>query len=59
MSFEKSTKACTDATDLSFTKLKAVQPHLARRVAVTHFLLVPHLKDMAKPWIIASFFGQS
>ena len=26
-----------NATDLSFAKLKAVQPHLARRVAVTHF----------------------
>ena len=26
-----------DATDLLFAKLKAVQPHLARRVAVTHF----------------------
>jgi hypothetical protein len=29
------------ATDLSIAKLKAVQPHLARRVAVTHFVVTP------------------
>jgi len=37
MSFAKSTKACMDASEVLFAKLKAVQPHLARRVAVTHF----------------------
>jgi len=29
------------ASDVSFAKLKAVQPHLARRVAVTHFVGAP------------------
>jgi len=59
MSFAKSTKACMAASDVSFAKLKAVQPHLARRVAVTHFVGPPHRECSAKPWIIASFLGQS
>jgi len=41
MSFAKSTKACMDASEVLFAKLKAVQPHLARRVAVTHFVGPP------------------
>jgi len=59
MSFAKSTKACMDASEVSFAKLKAVQPHLARRVAVTHFEGHPRGMYPAKPWIIASFLGLS